>query len=85
MDFLNDINIGRLILILSPFIIINLILVIVAIVNLARKPLPWNRKWGWLLLVLLIDLIGPIVYFAIGSNILEEKAAQYQDSQGRYQ
>jgi len=85
MDFLYDINIGRLILILSPFIVINLILVIVAIVNIARKPLPWNRKWGWLVLVLLMDLIGPIVYFAVGSNMLEEKAAQLEDSQERYQ
>jgi len=85
MDFLYDINIARLLLLLSPLIAINFILLIVAVLSLARKALPWGQKWGWLLLILLVDLIGPIIYFAVGSNMLEEKAAQYQDSQERQQ
>jgi len=85
MDFLNDISIGRLLLILSPLIIINLILVVAAILSIARKALPWGQKWLWLVLVLAVDLIGPIVYFAVGSNLLEEKAANNQDSQERPQ
>jgi len=76
-------SVTTLILILLPFAVINLILVITAVVNMARKPLPWNQKWGWLLLVLLVDMIGPIVYFAVGSNILEEKVAHNEDTQGR--
>ena len=85
MDFLYDINIARLLLLLSPLIAINFILLVVAVLSLARKALPWGQKWGWLLLILLVDLIGPIIYFAVGSNMLEEKAAQYQDSQERQQ
>jgi len=81
MDFLNDINIGRLLLILSPLVAINFILVVVAILSIARKALPWGQKWLWLLLILLVDLIGPIIYFAVGSNILDEKAAQFQDAE----
>ena len=79
--FLNNISLGRLLLVLSPLIAINFVLMIAAILSLARKTLPWGRKWGWLLLVLLVDLIGPIIYFAVGSNMLDEKAAQYEDSQ----
>jgi len=81
MDLFYDIDIVRLLLVLSPLIAINFILMIVAILSLARKALPWGKKWGWLLLILLVDLIGPIIYFAVGSNLLEEKAAQYQDTQ----
>jgi len=78
-------DIRTLILILAPLLVIDLVLIITAILSLARKALPWGQKWVWLLLVLFVNIIGPIVYFAVGSNILEEKAAQYQDLQERYQ
>jgi len=69
-----------LILILTPFVVLNLVLMISAIVSIARKALPWGSKWVWLLVVLLIDFIGPVIYFAVGSNMLEDKAAQLQDA-----
>jgi len=84
MDFFYEIDVIRLFLILSPIFIINFILVIVAILSIAKKALPWGQKWVWLLVVLLVDLIGPILYFTIGSNMLDEKVAQLQDTE-RYQ
>ena len=52
--------------------------------NNKRSPqsLPWGDKWPWLLL-LLVNIIGPIIYFVVGSNKLDEKAAEYQDLQER--
>ncbi|MCL2527798.1 MAG: PLDc N-terminal domain-containing protein [Defluviitaleaceae bacterium] len=73
-----------LILILAPIVLVNLILQIVAVVSIARKNLPWGQKWFWLPL-LLVNLLGPIIYFVAGSNILDEKAAEYQETQGRNQ
>jgi len=84
MDFFYEIDVIRLFLILSPIFAINFILVIVAILSIAKKALPWGQKWVWLLVVLLVDLIGPIIYFTIGSNMLDEKVAQLQDAE-RYQ
>jgi len=74
-----SLTMGTLLLISAPFVIINFILVIVSILSLARKALPWGQKWVWLLVVLLVDLIGPILYFAVGSNMLDEKVAKLED------
>ena len=88
LETINSMDIGRLLLILSPLIAINLILFVTALVSIARKSLPWGQKWPWLLL-LLVNIIGPIIYFAVGSNLLDEKVAQqqnqYQDTQERRQ
>ena len=82
LETLNSMDIGRIFLILSPLIAINLILFFTALISIARKPLPWNQKWVWLL-ILFVNLIGPIIYFAVGSNLLEEKSTEYQESQER--
>jgi len=68
-----------LIIILSPLILISAILLISGIISIARKSLPWSDKWFWLPL-LLVNIFGPIIYFVVGSRILDEKAANLQDN-----
>jgi len=77
-----SISIGTLLLVLAPLVILDFVLIIAAVLSIARKPLPWNQKWVWLLVALLVNIIGPIIYFAVGSNMLEEKAAQLEDTRG---
>ncbi|MCC0627314.1 MULTISPECIES: PLD nuclease N-terminal domain-containing protein [unclassified Clostridioides] len=52
---------------LIPVIILDLILIITALVHVLRHP---NYKIGnkaiWIIVVLFINLIGPILYFTIG-------------------
>jgi len=74
-----------LLLVLSPIIIISLILQISAIVSIVKKPVMGNDKIIWLLISLFINPLGPILYFAVGSTKLDEKAAQLQDNEERYQ
>ena len=54
---------------LVPVIILDLILIITALVHVLRHP---NYKIGnkaiWIIVVLFISLIGPILYFTIGSG-----------------
>ena len=83
MEALTNMETGRLILVLSPLIAINLVLTLSMIISIARKPLPWGQKWAWLLL-LVTQPLGPIIYFALGSGMLNDKAARYQDSQERF-
>ena len=71
-----------LLLIISPLAAIGLILALAMLISIARKALPWGQKWMWLLLLFTLPL-GPIIYFAVGSNILEAKAAQYHDTTER--
>ncbi|MCL2570790.1 MAG: PLDc N-terminal domain-containing protein [Defluviitaleaceae bacterium] len=73
-------DITTLLLVLSPLIVITLVLQIAAIVSIARKPVPGNDKLIWLLLSLLANPIGPIIYFAIGSNKLDERVAEIEDN-----
>jgi len=67
------------ILVLSPLILISFILLLSGVISIARKPLPWGEKWLWLPL-LLVNIFGPIIYFVVGSRILDEKSA-LQDTQ----
>ncbi|MCL2603581.1 MAG: PLD nuclease N-terminal domain-containing protein [Defluviitaleaceae bacterium] len=71
----------RLLPILIPIILVQLILVLTAVVSLARKPNPWNEKILWLVLVLAVNTIGPIIYFAVGANFLNQKHAEREDGE----
>ena len=73
-------DVGTLLLVLSPLIVITLVLQVAAIIGIVRKPVPGSDKLIWLLLSLLVNPIGPIIYFAIGSNKLDERAAEIEDN-----
>ena len=51
---------------LLPIILIQLALMIFALVDLIKNPNPNGPKWMWALIIVLINIIGPIVYFVIG-------------------
>ncbi|MGG3470104.1 PLD nuclease N-terminal domain-containing protein [Neobacillus pocheonensis] len=52
--------------ILMPIFIIQLILLIVAIIDLVRIEKTNGPKWLWAIIILFVNLIGPILYFVIG-------------------
>jgi len=49
-----------------PIIVIQLILLAIAIIDLIRIPSTNGPKWMWALIIVFINLIGPIVYFIAG-------------------
>jgi hypothetical protein len=51
---------------LIPIILIELGLMIAALVDLIRRPQTRGPKWVWVLVIFLINLVGPIVYFVAG-------------------
>ncbi|MEM7332731.1 MAG: PLD nuclease N-terminal domain-containing protein [Chloroflexota bacterium] len=51
---------------LIPLIMIQLILIIVALVDLGKRDHTRGPKWLWAVLILFIQFIGPISYFVIG-------------------
>jgi hypothetical protein len=51
---------------LAPIIIIQIILLVVSLVDLFRIERTNGPKWMWILIILLINIIGPILYFVIG-------------------
>ncbi|GGA35150.1 PLD nuclease N-terminal domain-containing protein [Psychrobacillus lasiicapitis] len=53
-------------MLILPFIIIQLILMLVAIIDLTRVSSTNGPKWLWALVIILGNLIGPIIYFIVG-------------------
>lgn len=49
-----------------PIILIELGLIVFAMVQLIKGDVRYLPKWGWVLIILFINIIGPIVFLAIG-------------------
>lgn len=56
----------NILLLLLPVVLIQLALMIFALVDLSKNSNPNGPKWMWALIIILINLVGPIVYFVIG-------------------
>jgi len=64
-------------ILLIPILLIDLVLklsVLVSVIN--KKHIPWSKKIGWLIIGMLINYAGPIIYFSIGSAKLDEENAE---------
>ncbi len=51
---------------LIPVVLIELALMITALIDLVRRPQTRGPKWVWVLVIILINFIGPIIYFVAG-------------------
>jgi hypothetical protein len=51
---------------LIPVILIQLGLMIAALVDLIRRAQTRGPKWVWVLVIVLVNYIGPIIYFVAG-------------------
>lgn len=51
---------------LIPVILIQLGLMIAALVDLIRRQQTRGPKWVWALVIVLVNYIGPIIYFVTG-------------------
>jgi drug/metabolite transporter (DMT)-like permease len=59
-------NIQQYLPLISPLILIQLILMVVALLDLRRREKTRGPKWMWILIIILGEMIGPIAYFTIG-------------------
>ena len=52
--------------IIAPFIVIQVILMTIALIDWAKIERTNGPKWLWLLVICFINTIGPVLYFVIG-------------------
>ncbi|MBM7580570.1 PLDc N-terminal domain-containing protein [Jeotgalibacillus terrae] len=52
--------------IVAPLALINIIIAVIALIDLAKRPSVNGPKWVWVLVIIIINLIGPILYFVFG-------------------
>ncbi|MFD2639244.1 PLD nuclease N-terminal domain-containing protein [Piscibacillus salipiscarius] len=55
-----------IILLILPIVILQLILLIIAIIDLIRIHETNGPKWVWALVIVFMNIIGPIIYFIFG-------------------
>jgi len=61
-ELLNEIPWGAV----APILVLSLILMITALVSCIREEKTNGPKWLWILIILIINLIGPVLYFVVG-------------------
>ena len=49
-----------------PILVLHLILMITALVSCIREEKTNGPKWMWIIVILFINLIGPVLYFVVG-------------------
>lgn len=59
-------KIRELLPLLIPIVVLQLGLIIVALVDLARRAKTKGPKWLWVLIILFVNILGPIIYFIVG-------------------
>lgn len=58
----------RLLPLVIPLIIIQLGLMVVALLDLARREHTRGPKWLWAVIIIFGELIGPLAYFLFGRS-----------------
>ena len=61
-DLLSNINWA----VIAPLLAIQFLLIIVAFIDWLRTPTTNGPKWLWLIIILLVSIAGPVLYFIIG-------------------
>jgi hypothetical protein len=51
---------------LIPVLLIQLGLMVAALYDLVKRERTRGPKWVWALIILFVNLIGPIIYFVVG-------------------
>ena len=51
---------------LIPIIVLQLVLLAVALLDLARRERTRGPKWAWALIIVFVNIIGPILYLVLG-------------------
>ncbi len=51
---------------LIPLIVIQLALLVAALLDLRRRPRTRGPKWLWVILIVFVQMLGPLAYFVFG-------------------
>jgi 4-amino-4-deoxy-L-arabinose transferase-like glycosyltransferase len=63
----NNLNLGQLIALLIPLVLVELGLLAFALYDLVkRKRVRGGNKWVWGIIIVVVEIFGPIIYFVLG-------------------
>lgn len=52
--------------IIAPIFVIQLILLIIALIDLSKINQTNGPKWLWAIIIIFVNILGPIIYFVFG-------------------
>ena len=52
--------------IIAPILVIQLILLIIALIDLSKINQTNGPKWLWAVIIIFVNILGPIIYFVFG-------------------
>jgi hypothetical protein len=64
MDIMNEVM--RFLPLLIPVLLIQVTLMVVALVDVLKKRNARGNYWVWVLIIIFVNIFGPIAYFAFG-------------------
>ncbi|MDX9851741.1 MAG: PLD nuclease N-terminal domain-containing protein [Anaerolineaceae bacterium] len=56
----------KLLPLLIPLFVIQLGLMIAALLDLIKREKTKGPKWMWIVIIVFVNMIGPIIYFVVG-------------------
>ncbi len=65
---MQSIELNRVLPLIIPLLVIQLGLMIVALLDLARREHTRGPKWVWAIIIIVGELIGPLAYFLFGRS-----------------
>ncbi|WP_338379186.1 PLD nuclease N-terminal domain-containing protein, partial [Enterococcus faecium] len=51
---------------IAPLLVLQLILMVFALVNCVKQEETNGPKWMWILIIIFVNIVGPVVYFLMG-------------------
>lgn len=66
LDDLKDFDILAFLPILLPFLLVGLLLVLIALIDLYRHRNVRKNILMWTIIIIFINLLGPVLYFVLG-------------------
>lgn len=70
---------------LAALVVVQVTLLVVSLVALVRAPrerLVFERKWPWALIIVLVNVVGPILFLAVGRRAAPVDVSQSAEPQG---
>lgn len=56
----------ELIPLLAPILIIQIVLIVVALLDLSKRAKTKGPRWLWVVIIIFLNMLGPILYFLVG-------------------
>jgi len=63
-----DMSLSEIVKLLAPVILVQFSLMIFVLYRLSKDRVKYLPKWAWVLIIIFVNIIGPLAYLIIGRD-----------------